>query len=55
VHHVQTVDDLSEEWFNEADMVGITAGTSTPDAVIAAIEAKLKAYCLNTNHVPQPA
>jgi 4-hydroxy-3-methylbut-2-enyl diphosphate reductase len=55
VHHVQTVEDLSEEWFNEADMVGITAGTSTPDAVIAAIEAKLKAYCLNTNHVPQPA
>lgn len=41
VHHVQTAADLREEWFRAADTVGITAGTSTPDAVIAGVEAAL--------------
>lgn len=41
VHHVQTADDLRVEWFGKADTVGITAGTSTPDAIIAAVEACL--------------
>jgi 4-hydroxy-3-methylbut-2-enyl diphosphate reductase len=41
VHHVQTADDLREEWFAHAATVGITAGTSTPDAVIDAIEQML--------------
>ncbi len=38
VHHVQTADDLCEEWFTGAETVGITAGTSTPDAVIEPVE-----------------
>jgi 4-hydroxy-3-methylbut-2-enyl diphosphate reductase len=38
VHHVQTADDLQEEWFTGAEAVGITAGTSTPDAVIGEVE-----------------
>src|SRR6266446_5853594 len=38
VHHVQTADDLREEWFTGAETVGITAGTSTPDAVIEPVE-----------------
>ena len=38
VHHVQTADDLRAEWFNEADTVGITAGTSTPDTLIGQVE-----------------
>lgn len=38
VHHVQTAVELCEEWFRGADTVGITAGTSTPEAVIAAVE-----------------
>jgi 4-hydroxy-3-methylbut-2-enyl diphosphate reductase len=42
VHHVQTADDLRDEWFAAAEMVGITAGTSTPDAVIDAIEQRLR-------------
>ena len=52
VHHIQTVENLSGEWFNETDTVGFTAGTSTPDAVIAAIEAKLKTYYLNSKPHP---
>jgi 4-hydroxy-3-methylbut-2-enyl diphosphate reductase len=38
VYHVQTAADLRPEWFTGANMVGITAGTSTPDIVISAIE-----------------
>jgi len=38
VHHVQTADGLSAGWFDGAQTVGITAGTSTPDSVIAAVE-----------------
>jgi 4-hydroxy-3-methylbut-2-enyl diphosphate reductase len=42
VHHVQTAADLREEWFHANDIVGITAGTSTPDAVIDAVERRLR-------------
>lgn len=38
VHHVQTAADLQADWFHEGDTVGITAGTSTPDSVIAEVE-----------------
>jgi 4-hydroxy-3-methylbut-2-enyl diphosphate reductase len=41
VHHVQTADDLREEWFGADDTVGITAGTSTPDEVIDTVERRL--------------
>jgi 4-hydroxy-3-methylbut-2-enyl diphosphate reductase len=38
VHHVQTANDLRLEWFEGAQAVGITAGTSTPDGAIAEVE-----------------
>jgi len=38
VHHVQSASDLRENWFCAEDTVGITAGTSTPDSVIAGVE-----------------
>lgn len=38
VHHVQTASDLQPDWFGPDDRVGLTAGTSTPDAVIDAVE-----------------
>lgn len=42
-HHVETADELQEAWFAGADVVGVTAGASTPDeqirGVIDAIEA----------------
>jgi 4-hydroxy-3-methylbut-2-enyl diphosphate reductase len=41
VHHVQTADDLQINWFTTAQIVGITAGTSTPDSVINAVEQRL--------------
>ena len=42
VHHVQTAADLQVEWFNGADTVGITAGTSTPDPVIDRIDQRIR-------------
>ena len=38
VHHVQTALELREDWFLASDIVGITAGTSTPEAIIATVE-----------------
>ncbi len=42
VHHVQGPEDLKAEWFNHAEIIGLTAGTSTPDSVIDAVEARLQ-------------
>ena len=41
VHHVQTAADLCEEWFFTATVVGITAGTSTPDVLIEGVEKQI--------------
>jgi 4-hydroxy-3-methylbut-2-enyl diphosphate reductase len=49
VHHVQTANDLRAEWFCTDDSAGITAGTSTPDAVIDAIEEKLRQFVFISN------
>jgi 4-hydroxy-3-methylbut-2-enyl diphosphate reductase len=42
VHHVQTDADLRPEWFDGAAVVGLTAGTSTPDDVIDRVEACIR-------------
>jgi 4-hydroxy-3-methylbut-2-en-1-yl diphosphate reductase len=42
VHHVQTEADIRVEWIDGAAIVGLTAGTSTPDDVIDAVEARLR-------------
>ena len=41
VHHVQTDADVRREWFESAKIVGLTAGTSTPDDVIDRVEARI--------------
>ena len=38
VHHVQAASDLRQEWFDGVQTIGITAGTSTPDACIDEVE-----------------
>ncbi len=43
VHHVQTQADVRAEWFDAAEVVGLTAGTSTPDEVIDRVEARIRA------------
>jgi 4-hydroxy-3-methylbut-2-enyl diphosphate reductase len=44
VHHVQDASDLRSTWFLEHDTIGITAGTSTPDETIEAVEQWLNAF-----------
>lgn len=41
VHHVQTDADVRPEWFRSANVVGLTAGTSTPDDVLDQVEARI--------------
>ena len=38
VHHVQGPDDIRTEWLMDTNTLGITAGTSTPDELIDAVE-----------------
>lgn len=50
VHHVESAEEISPDWFNAEDQVGLTAGTSTPDNVIESVEARLReiaAACTN--------
>jgi 4-hydroxy-3-methylbut-2-enyl diphosphate reductase len=42
VHHIQSADDLREDWFDGVESVGLTAGTSTPDWITDAIEKRLR-------------
>src|SRR5687768_10489462 len=42
VHHVETDADVRPEWFEGAAIVGLTAGTSTPDDVIDRVEARVR-------------
>jgi 4-hydroxy-3-methylbut-2-enyl diphosphate reductase len=42
VHHVQTDADVRPEWFDGVKVVGLTAGTSTPDDVIDGVEARIR-------------
>jgi 4-hydroxy-3-methylbut-2-enyl diphosphate reductase len=42
VHHVESGADVHAEWFDGAEVVGLTAGTSTPDAVIDGVEARIR-------------
>jgi 4-hydroxy-3-methylbut-2-enyl diphosphate reductase IspH len=52
VHHVQRVNDLREGWFEGAQTVGVTAGTSTPDASIHEIEQWLNQLASRRDHDP---
>ena len=42
VHHVESDADLEPDWFDQARVVGLTAGTSTPDEVIDRVEARIR-------------
>ena len=51
VHHVQTAEQLQRNWFSPDDTVGLTAGTSTPDSVISAIELQLNLLATKLNQL----
>jgi 4-hydroxy-3-methylbut-2-en-1-yl diphosphate reductase len=44
VYHVETDADVHPDWFEAADVVGLTAGTSTPDEVIDRVDARIRSF-----------
>lgn len=44
VHHVETEADVVSGWLDAADVVGVTAGTSTPDEVVDRVEARIRRH-----------
>jgi len=55
VHHVQAAADVRAEWFAGAEVVGLTAGTSTPDDVVDRVEARIRQVEDATRSVAQVA
>jgi 4-hydroxy-3-methylbut-2-enyl diphosphate reductase len=41
---IQGADDLQPDWFHRAEVVGVTAGASTPDYVIDEVEQRIAAF-----------
>ena len=39
-YHIETAEELTPEWFNEVEKIGITAGASTPDWIILEVQEK---------------
>ena len=42
--HIETVDELQDDWFNNIKKIGITAGASTPDWIIKEVYEKCKTW-----------
>jgi 4-hydroxy-3-methylbut-2-enyl diphosphate reductase len=51
VHQVEKASDLRADWFLDSDTVGVTAGTSTPDAVIDLVEAQIRSLADGARHL----
>ena len=52
VHQVQTEADVRPGWFAGADIIGITAGTSTPDDVIDGVERRIRHFAAEMGQNP---
>jgi 4-hydroxy-3-methylbut-2-enyl diphosphate reductase len=48
-HLVQTANELQHDWFDLHDIIGLTAGTSTPDDVIDAVAARLECIAVEAS------
>ena len=55
VHHVQTDADVRSDWFIGATVVGLTAGTSTPDDIIDRVEARIHLCADDSDFAPAAA
>lgn len=55
VYHVQLAEEIRSEWFLDAEDVGITAGTSTPDSIIDAVERRIEEFATRSAPVERMA
>jgi 4-hydroxy-3-methylbut-2-enyl diphosphate reductase len=53
VHHIQSAMDLCPEWFSDSCVVGLTAGTSTPDVMIDEVGRRIGSFPGNQNDSPE--
>ena len=44
-HHVELPDELEGAWFDSAELVGVTAGASTPADQIEAVTERIRELC----------
>jgi 4-hydroxy-3-methylbut-2-enyl diphosphate reductase len=43
-YHIETAEEIQDEWLQGKTVVGLTAGASTPEWLIVEVKAKLEAY-----------
>jgi 4-hydroxy-3-methylbut-2-en-1-yl diphosphate reductase len=53
VYHVETDAEVRPEWFAAAQIVGLTAGTSTPDEIIDRVEARIRQVDDQSGAIPR--
>jgi 4-hydroxy-3-methylbut-2-enyl diphosphate reductase len=41
-YHIETADEIEDQWFGSAQKIGITAGASTPDWIIREVEKRIR-------------
>lgn len=44
VYHIETAAEIQESWFDDKVRIGITAGASTPEWIIAEVEERIKKF-----------
>ena len=44
VHHIERPDELDAAWFRDAEIIGLTAGTSTLKETVAAVQVRLEEF-----------
>jgi 4-hydroxy-3-methylbut-2-enyl diphosphate reductase len=54
VFHIERAEELRAEWFREAQVVGLTAGTSTLKETVATVRTRLEVIAAQFHAQPQP-
>lgn len=52
-HHIESADEIVEEWLRPGCRFGVTAGASTPDSVIGDVVSKLERFAAATDSGPE--
>jgi 4-hydroxy-3-methylbut-2-enyl diphosphate reductase len=40
-YHIETLNEIEDKWFENVEIVGLTAGASTPDSIIKSVERRV--------------